>query len=135
MAFRAGVSGNPSGRPKGIENPQAKLRRSIEQHIPDIIAQLVEQAKHGDAQAARLLIERVLPPIKASEQPQVIPIPGATLTEQGMAVLDAVSTGTLAPSQGSALITAIGQLAKISEIDALEKRISAIEIMNPRSFD
>ena len=59
--WKAGESGNPNGRPPGT-GEVAKLRDSIAAHVPEIIVQLVAKAKEGDAQAARLLLERVLPP-------------------------------------------------------------------------
>ena len=62
--WQPGTSGNPAGRPPG-SGKVAKLRAEIAEHVPDIVAQLVESAKGGDVQAARLLLERVLPPVKA----------------------------------------------------------------------
>ena len=128
--FAPGQSGNAAGRPRGVPNPQARLRASIEKDIPEIIAQLVMAAKGGDTRAAEILISRVLPPIRASETPQVIPMPGQTLTERATAVLEAVSQGTLAPTQGSALLGAVAQLAKIFETDELQRRVEALEGRN-----
>ena len=51
----------------------------------------------------------------------------ASLTDQGRAVLAAVAAGELAPSQGAALIGALGTMAKIHEVDELERRIAALE--------
>ncbi len=104
------------------------MRESLTADIPEILAALVIQAKAGDPQAARLILERVLPTVKATEQPTAIQIPaGGTLTAQGRAVLAAVSSGALAPGQGSQLIAAIGTLARVAEIDELETRIAALE--------
>ena len=58
-----------SRKPNEAGGRQAKLRQDITAHLPEIITQLVEKAKYGDTQAARLLLERVLPPMKAIEQP------------------------------------------------------------------
>ena len=33
MVFKKGQSGNPTGRPKGVPNPQAKLRKAIEKEM------------------------------------------------------------------------------------------------------
>jgi len=122
-----GQSGNPKGRPPG-RSPITRMRESLTADIPEILAALVIQAKAGDPQAARLILERVLPTVKATEQPTAIQIPaGGTLTAQGRAVLAAVSSGALAPGQGSQLIAAIGTLARVAEIDELETRIAALE--------
>ena len=42
-------------------------------------------------------------------------------------MLSAVAGGNLAPSQGAALLGAIGTLARITEIDELTARIAALE--------
>jgi len=121
-----GQSGNPRGRTRGT-GEVGKLRASIAQHIPDIITKLVEQAKGGDAGAARLLLERVLPPVKATEQATPIDLPAGTLADQGRAVLAAAGAGVLAPGQAAQLLTGLGALAKLIETDELAARIAALE--------
>ncbi len=126
--WRPGQSGNPAGRKPG-SGEVAKLRASIAEHVPAIVAQLVEAAKAGDVQAARLLLERVIPPMKSAELAQAVPLPGATLTERGRAVLAAVEAGDLAPGQGAALLAAVGTLARVAEVDELAGRIAALEAL------
>ncbi len=105
----------------------AKLRASIAGHVPEIIGQLVEAAKDGDVQAARLLLERVLPPIKPTELAVPLALPEGSLTKQGHAVLAAVSSGDLAPEQAARLLSAIGTLVRVVEIDELIDRIKKLE--------
>jgi polyhydroxyalkanoate synthesis regulator phasin len=125
--WKKGQSGNPNGRPPGASEV-GKLRAAISEHLPEIIQQLVEKARGGDTQAARLLLERVLPPVKAVEPTVEIDIPeGVGLTEQGEAIVRAVATGMIAPGQGGALLSGLGSVAKLKEIDELEKRIEALE--------
>lgn len=124
--WKPGQSGNPAGRPPGA-GQIGVLRKQIEAHVPGIITALVTKATEGDAGAARLLLERVLPPVKAMEQPQAISLPGGSLADQGRAVLAAVASGELAPSQGAALVAAIGSLARVVEVDELVARIAALE--------
>jgi len=124
--WKAGQSGNPKGRPPG-RSPITKMRESLAGDVPEILAALVESAKAGDPQAARLILERVLPALKPTEQTQALSLPDGTLTEQGRAVLAAVAAGELAPTQGAALLGAIGTLARVSEIDELTARIAALE--------
>lgn len=125
--WKTGESGNPNGRPPGT-GEVAKLRDSIAAHIPEIITQLVTKAKEGDAQAARLLLERVIPSLKPIEQPVALSLPDDEgITAQGVAIVQAVAVGILAPGQGAALLTGLGTLARIKEIDELERRISQLE--------
>ena len=125
--WKEGESGNPTGRRPGT-GAVAKLRDSIAAHLPEIIAQLVNKAREGDSQAARLLLERVLPPMKAIEQAVKLSLPvGEGITAQGVAIVQAVAAGTIAPGQGAALLNGLGALARIKEIDELEQRISKLE--------
>ena len=128
--WKAGESGNPKGRAKG-SGDIGKLRASIAKHVPDIITKLAELAKAGDAGAARLLLERVLPPVKATEQAVPVALPAdGSLADQGRAVLAAAGAGTLAPGQASQLLAGLSALAKLIETDELAARIAALEGMD-----
>ncbi len=125
--WKPGQSGNPKGKTPGSGELQ-KLRASIAEHVPSILEQLVTAAQGGDIQAARLILERVLPPVKATEQAVELELPAdGTLTTTGRAVLSAVASGDLAPSQGAALLGAIGSLARVIEIDELDARLTKLE--------
>ena len=125
--WKPGQTGNPKGRPPG-QSEITRLRASLAGEVPEILAGMVLAAKGGDVQAARLILERILPPVKAIEQAVEIQLPaGGTLTAKGRAVLSAVAGGDLAPTQGAALLGAIGTLARVTEIDELAARITALE--------
>jgi hypothetical protein len=124
--WKPGESGNPRGRARG-SGDIGKLRQSIAEHVPDIISTLVEQAKGGDAGAARLLMERVIPPLKAVEVPTPMALPDGTLADQGRAVVAAAGAGLLVPGQAAQMLAGLGALAKLIESDELERRIAALE--------
>ena len=124
--WKKGESGNAAGKPKGSGRLQA-IREHLADDVPEILAALSAMAKQGDPQAARLILERVLPPLKPEECPTPIVLPDGTLTAQGRAVLAAVAAGSLAPMQGAALLGAIGTLGRIVEIDELATRIEKLE--------
>lgn len=130
--WKPGESGNPSGKPPGSGELQ-RLRAAIGKDVPEIIKKLVDAARGGDIQAARLILERVLPPVKATEQAQPINLPDGTLTEQGRAVLAAVAAGELAPGQGASLLGAIATLSKVTELDELAARVAALEKKNAKN--
>ena len=127
-----GTSGNPAGRPKG-SGEVAKARAAIAEHVPAVIAKLVEAALAGDIGAARLLLERTIAPLKASEEKAAMLLPDGSLTDQGKAVIAAIASGDLAPGQGAALLVSLGTLAKLTEADELEQRIEALEAKNARA--
>ncbi len=125
--WQPGQTGNPKGRPPG-QSEITRLRAAIAEHVPSILDQLVTAAKGGDVQAARLILERVLPPLKGIEQAVTLQLPNdGTLTAKAAAVLNAAASGDLAPGQAAQLIAALGTLAKISEVDELTARITALE--------
>jgi len=129
-AWKPGQSGNPAGKPPGSGELQ-RLRASIGEHVPEIIERLTQAARGGDIQAARLILERILPPVKAIEQAVELDLPkGGTLTAKADAVLCAAANGLLAPGQAAQLIAALGTIAKISEIDELAARVAALEQKN-----
>jgi len=128
-AWKPGQSGNPKGRPAGTGDV-SKLRAAIAKQVPGILDAMMTKALDGDVGAARLLLERAVPPLKAMEPTLALTLPDGTLTDQGRAVLRSVANGVLAPSQGAALLGAIGTLARVTEIDELEARIAALEVRN-----
>lgn len=130
MAWKPGQSGNLNGRPsRATTGSREKLRAAIAKKAPAIIKKLVALAEGGDVQAARTLLERVLPPIKAEgtliELAEVAE--ATTATEQAALIVKAVARGEIPPDVGGQLLAGIGQAARVAEIDELERRIKAIE--------
>ena len=66
-SWQRGQSGNPSGRKKG-DAAITRARKIIASELPAIISALAELAKAGDTQAAKILIDRLLPPARADYQ-------------------------------------------------------------------
>lgn len=125
--WRPGESGNPKGKPQGSGQLQ-KLRAALADDVPAILKALGIAAKAGDVQAARLILERVLPPLKGVEQCVQLPLPDdGSLTAKAEAVVAAVGAGEVTPGQAAQLIAALGSLAKIMEVDELAARVAALE--------
>lgn len=123
--FKPGQSGNPKGRTPN-KTPATLLRKSIAESMPEIITTLIDLAKGGDVQAAKVLIDRVCPPLKPQAAPVSLPVNGS-LAEQGGEIIRATMAGQIPPDVGSQLITALGAQARIVEVDELTKRIEALE--------
>ena len=128
--FIKGQSGNPQGRPKG-SGISAQLRQAIEGEAEAIIKAMIEQAKAGDMQAAKALLDRVLPALKPESQaihlPELVAAP--TLADKAKAAIDAAGAGDIAPSAASDMVSAIAGLAKIIETTELQKRLEALELL------
>lgn len=103
------------------------MRAAIGGQVLAIVEKLTASALSGDVGAARLLLERVIPPLKASEEATPLELPEGDLTEQGRAVMAAVATGRLAAGQGASLMASLGALAKLVETDELARRIKSLE--------
>lgn len=129
--FKKGESGNPAGRRPGSLDWRAKLRKEIEAHTPGIVATLAEQAMAGDTSAARLLLERALPPLRAQSQPLALAasdIPRASnLSEAAVAVFHLAAEGKISVEEATGLLTALGGVAKIREVDDLVSKVASLE--------
>lgn len=125
--FPKGTSGNPKGRPKGIVDKRTALRTLLEPHAPQLIARVVAKALKGDMTAARICIDRLIPPVKAQDVPVDIgPLTG-TLTEQAARVLKALSDKTITPDQASTVMSAVSTQAQILRVDELAERVRQLE--------
>ncbi len=124
--FKSGQSGNPAGRPKGA-GKIAKLRTLLEPHAGALVKKAVEMAKAGDTTALRICLERLIPALKPTESHVILPGLKGTLTEQGERIIQEMGRGILAPSEASTLLQALSAQARITELDELERRISALE--------
>jgi len=117
MAYHKGQSGNPAGKPKGANKTQKLLSAA-----PAILDAMVEQAKAGDTQAARVILERCLPALKPEARPPAAPVP----TEPD-AILAAVAQGQMTPDQGELLMNVLLMQGKIQEATEIMARLEAVE--------
>ncbi len=124
--FKSGQSGNPAGRPKGAGR-MAKLRTMLEPHAEDLLKKVVDLAKAGDMTAIRLCLERLIPPLKATDEPVTIHGLNGALTEKGGRIIEEMSHGVLTPSETVVLLQALAAQARIIEIDELQRRVEALE--------
>jgi hypothetical protein len=126
VAWKKGESGNPHGRPA---HPLAeRFRGVVEPRLDEIITAMVDAASNGDAQAAKLLLDRCIPPFKPVQPTTAFKLDGDSLTAKAQAILAAVAAGLIAISDAKALIDSLGALARITEFDELERRVAALEV-------
>ncbi len=128
--FSKGRSGNPIGRPRGIRNKATIAAESLlEGEIEGICRKAIEEAKRGNIQAIKLVLDRILPPKK--EASIFIDLP-ATKTSSDILeaihrITQAVSRGELSPTEGDCLTRIIERQAKVIEMNDFEERLKKLE--------
>jgi len=127
MKWQTGQSGNPGGRKPGSGKID-KLRAALAKELPEVLEALVAQAKAGDTGAIKLILERTVPALRPVDAvaPLNLPVDGG-LADQGRAVLAALAVGQLPVNQATGILQGLGNLAKLVELDELDKRVAALE--------
>jgi hypothetical protein len=127
MKWQTGQSGNPGGRKPGSGKID-KLRAALAKELPEVPEALVAQAKAGDTGAIKLILERTVPALRPVDAvaPLNLPVDGG-LADQGRAVLAALAVGQLPVNQATGILQGLGNLAKLVELDELDKRVAALE--------
>jgi hypothetical protein len=128
--FEKGQSGNPAGRAKGSRNKATiALQTLLDEEGEQITRKAIELAKAGDSAALRLVIDRLIPPVR--ERRLSLDLPKietpAGLVEAIGVVLDAVGAGQITPSEGQVLAGLLEAQRKNMETLELEARIAAVE--------
>lgn len=129
-AWKPGQSGNRAGKKPGSRNKATQMVMAMmEGGAEDITRAVIDAAKGGDLTAARLVIDRLAPPLR--ERPLSLTLPD-TATVEGInaaqkAILEAVGEGELLPGEGTAMAGIVETRRKALETLELEQRISALE--------
>lgn len=105
--FQKGHSGNPKGRPKGKRNKSTLLAQSLlENDVEAICTRLLVEAKEGNIQAIKIVMDRILPVRK--ELPIALDLPEIKsprdLLNAISAITAAVGSGKISPSESEDLI-------------------------------
>lgn len=120
-------SPNPLGRPKG-STPQSKLMQRMLSDADGILDAIVCRALAGDVGAASLILNRIIPALKAqAEKVQINVNPSAPISQQVESVLGAIANGVIAADVGKQVIDAITALSQVRATEELEARIAALE--------
>lgn len=131
--WKPGQSGNPSGKPPGTRHKLSVLREGLltEDQAGEVVTALLTAARQGDVQAAGILLDRVWPKLRPVAQPVQVPIPeGSTLTEAGLAVLQAAASGQVGTDAAHDLIASLGALGRLVELDEMKRRLERLEALS-----
>jgi len=128
--FQKGVSGNPRGRRAGSRNKATMLLEKIMADDGEgVVNAVLEAAKGGDMQAARIILDRICPPRK--ERPISCKLPKLEDTSDLVAgisaLIGAVANGELTPGEGQALASLIEAQRRTLETEDIEQRLIALE--------
>lgn len=120
--FKKGHSGNPGGRSSQTQALRAKLSEGADAVTKKVLA----AAKKGDMQACRLILERLVPPIKPTAETVRFELDDSDLPSAAKSILRAVAAGELPPDQGKALIEGLGAVARVIEVAELQKAVEEL---------
>lgn len=120
--FKPGNSGNPGGRSGQTQAIRTKLAEGADAVTRKVLA----AAKKGDMQACRLILERLVPPIKPTSEPVQFELNDTDLPSAAQSIMRAIAGGQLAPDQGKSLIDGLGAVARVIEVAELQKAIEEL---------
>ena len=120
--WKPGQSGNPGGRSGQTQELRARLAEGADA----VTKKVLTAAKKGDMQACRLILERLVPPIKPTAETVRFDLDDTDLPSAAKSILRAVAAGELAPDQGKALIEGLGAVARVIEVAELQKAVEEL---------
>lgn len=129
-AFKPGQSGNIRGKPAGTRSKSTQLLLAMMEGGAEQITQaVIDAARGGDLMAAKIILDRLMPPAK--ERPIQVDLP-STATVEGVAaaqnaILQAVADGHLLPGEGQTLSAIVESKRRAIETQDLAERIIKLE--------
>ena len=79
-------------------------------------------------QALRVCVDRLCPPMKAQAAPVQVDIPETdSISDIANYFIKAAANGQLPPDVAAQLVSAVGTLARVVEVDELKERMVALE--------
>ena len=132
--FQKGMSGNPSGKPKGARARVTQLaEKLLEDDRDDIVRAVIAAAKGGDPTAMRLCVERLIPARKG--RPVVFDLPAietpADVVNALGTIAGAMAGGELTPDEANAVAGVIEFRRRAIETVEHEERIRKLEERRP----
>ncbi len=128
--FAPGRSPNPAGRTRKSAEAKAveALARTSSAEALAVVLSLMRSGQERTKLAAALaVLERGIgKPGELVAGPVDVP-PGATLADRAQAIADAAMSGAVSIAQASALLSCLASVAKVREVEELERRITALE--------
>jgi hypothetical protein len=94
-----------------------------------LVRTVIEAAKAGDMAAAKLCLDRLLPPLKS--RPIKFALPELHTTSDALTALasiaEGISNGQLLPEEAEALTANVSAFIKVCELNTHEERLNSLE--------
>ena len=120
-------AGNPGRKPGSKNRTTLVAEALLKDEETALVRKAIELAKAGDVQMLKFLLDRILP----KERPVVVELPPMDRAYDAVdalaTIIDAVGTGRIAPSEGSALASLVDAYARTINVTDLELRLDNIE--------
>jgi hypothetical protein len=128
--FQPGQSGNPAGKAKGTRNATTVAMEALLDGQAEALTQkAIDLALAGDITALRLCLDRVLPARK--DRPVTFAMPSIQSPQDAastiLAILTAVATGELTPSDASEIAKLIAVYTESVKMGENAERLARIE--------
>ena len=123
------AEGNP-GKPRGARHKATQAALALlDGEAATLARKAVEIALQGDTTALRLCLERIAPPRRDVPIKLSLPTMGTArgAARVAGAVLEAVATGELTPTEGGHLMGLVDSYRRTLETTELEARLAALE--------
>jgi hypothetical protein len=132
--FEPGKSGNPAGKPKGARHHVTMLAEQLlDGDAEKLLRKAIELGLAGDVGALRLLLDRILPPRR--DRPVAFSLPLITTAAEACsasaAVIAAVASGELTPSEAAELGKLLESHVRTLEAADFEVRLARLEGRQP----
>src|SRR5215468_9417568 len=127
------VRGRPFERGNGGRRQGSKNRTTIVAEAllrgeeVELVRKAIERAKAGDTQMLKFLLDRILPKERSVRVDLPIVDRSSDAVDALAAVIKAVGTGQIAPSEAAALASLVAAYARIINVAETEERLQNIE--------
>jgi hypothetical protein len=125
--FEKGRSGNPNGRKRGTRNRATTLRAILDDAGADVVQKIVDLAKGGDLTACRMILDRLIPPLRAVEVEEPVGATGDKLADLAESIVRESVAGRLSPEKARRLTAALSAVARVRMQEDLESRVEKLE--------
>jgi Family of unknown function (DUF5681) len=128
--WKKGVSGNPAGYRRGSKHRATLFAQALfDGECEVLVRTVIEAAKGGDMAAAKLCLERILPPVR--ERPCTFKLPKLETCQDATnalaLILDGMARGELLPHEGEALSNIVSSFVRTAELVDLASRLATLE--------